>query len=235
MSNDPTRLSITEVSEQIKMGELSSVELVESSLANINQYNDKLNAFITIPDNILKAAKDADTELKAGKYRGPLHGIPIGIKDLIDTEGILTTYGSILYKDNIPNQDATVITRLKEAGAILLGKTNTHEFALGVTTDNEHYGATKNPWDLDRVPGGSSGGSAAATAAHLCFASLGSDTGGSVRIPAAFCGLVGLKPTYGRISLNGVYPLATSLDHVGPLTRTVFDAAILLQAMAGFD
>lgn len=236
MANDPTLLSISEVSKQIEAGELSPVDLVELQLNKIEQLDEKLNAFVTVvPELAKKAAKEAETEIRSGKYRGPLHGIPIGIKDIIDTKGIVTTIGSSIFKNNIPNQDATVVKRLIKAGAILIGKTNTHEFALGVTTNNLHYGPTKNPWDHERVPGGSSGGSAAATAANLCFAALGSDTGGSVRIPSAFCGIVGLKPTYGRVSLHGVFPLATSLDHVGPLTRTVEDAAILLQEMAGFD
>jgi aspartyl-tRNA(Asn)/glutamyl-tRNA(Gln) amidotransferase subunit A len=236
MVNDPTLLSISEASKLIEAGELSPVNLVELQLNKIERLDGKLNAFITVvPELAKKAAKEAEMEIRAGKYRGPLHGIPIGIKDIIDTKGIVTTIGSSIFKDNVPNRDATVVKRLTKAGAVLIGKTNTHEFALGVTTNNLHYGATRNPWDLERVPGGSSGGSAAATAANLCFAALGSDTGGSVRIPSAFCGIVGLKPTYGRVSLHGVFPLATSLDHVGPLTQTVEDAAILLQEIAGFD
>lgn len=236
MVNDPTLLSISEASKQIEAGELSPVDLVELQLHRIEQLDGKLNTFITVvPELAKKSAKEAETEIRAGKYRGPLHGIPIGIKDIIDTKGIVTTMGSSIFKNNIPIQDATVVKRLTKAGAVLIGKTNTHEFALGVTTNNVHYGPTRNPWNLERIPGGSSGGSAAATAAHLCFAALGSDTGGSVRIPSAFCGVVGLKPTYGRVSLHGVFPLATSLDHVGPITRTVEDAAILLQEMAGFD
>jgi aspartyl-tRNA(Asn)/glutamyl-tRNA(Gln) amidotransferase subunit A len=236
MVNDPTLLSISKASTLIEAGELSPVDLVEVQLQKIEQLNGALNAFVTVvPDVARKAAKEAAAEIRAGQYRGPIHGIPIGIKDIIDTNGIRTTMGSSLFQNNIPRRDATVVQRLTQAGAVLLGKTNTHEFALGVTTNNVHYGPTRNPWDLERVPGGSSGGSAAATASHLCFAALGSDTGGSIRIPSAFCGLVGLKPTYGRVSLQGVFPLATSLDHVGPLTRTVEDAAIILQAIAGFD
>ena len=236
MADDPTLLSIAEVSEKIETGEISPVELVEHSLAKIERLDDKLNAFVTVvPERARQAAKEAEAEIRAGKYRGPLHGIPIGIKDLIDTKETVTTYGSIIYKDNIPQRDATVVIRLKKAGCIVLGKLNLDEFAFGISTNNLHYGPTRNPWNLDLIPGGSSGGSAAATAAHLCFAALGSDTGGSIRIPAAFCGLVGVKPTYGRVSLQGVFPLATRLDHVGPITRTVTDAAILLQEMAGFD
>jgi aspartyl-tRNA(Asn)/glutamyl-tRNA(Gln) amidotransferase subunit A len=236
MAKDPTLLSIAEAAQQIEAGDLSPVDLVELHLRKIEARDGQLNAFITVvPDVAKKAAQAAETEIRAGKYRGPLHGIPIGIKDIMDTKGIRTTMGSSIFQDNIPLQDATVVKRLRKAGAVLIGKTNTHEFALGVTTNNVHYGPTRNPWDLERVPGGSSGGSAAATAAHLCSAALGSDTGGSIRIPAAFCGIVGLKPTYGRVSLHGVFPLATSLDHVGPLTRTVEDAAIVLQELAGFD
>ncbi|MFQ6125711.1 MAG: amidase [Candidatus Heimdallarchaeota archaeon] len=236
MADVPIFLSIAKISEQIKTGEISPVELVEQLLARIEQLNIKLNTFVTIDfDRVKQAAKKAEKEIRVGKYRGPLHGIPIGIKDLIDTAGIVTTYGSAIYRNNIPNKDAMVVKRLKRAGAIPFFKTNTHEFALGITTNNLHFGPTRNPWNFDLIPGGSSGGSAAATAAHLCFAALGSDTGGSIRIPAAFCGLVGLKPTYGRVSLQGVFPLATSLDHVGPITKTVEDAAILLQVLAGFD
>ncbi len=236
MANDPILLSISELSEQIKTGVISPVEIVEQILTRIEQLDVKLNAFVTIDtEKARQTAKEAEKEIRNGKYRGPLHGIPIGIKDLIDTKDIVTTYGSIIYKNNIPNKDATVVRRLKQAGAIPFFKTNTHEFALGFTTNNLHYGPTRNPWNIDLIPGGSSGGSAAATAAHLCFAALGSDTGGSIRVPAAFCGLVGLKPTYGRVSLQGIFPLATSLDHVGPITKTVDDAAILLQILAGFD
>ncbi len=236
MVHDPTLLSIAEASTLIEAGDLSPVDLVDAQLQKIEERNRTLNAFITVvPARARQAAQDAEAEIRAGQYRGPLHGIPLGIKDIIDTQGIITTMGSRIFHDHVPPRDATVVDRLTRAGAVLLGKTNTHEFAFGVTTNNAYFGPTRNPWDRARVPGGSSGGSAAATAAHLCFAALGSDTGGSIRIPAAFCGLVGLKPTYGRVSLHGVFPLATTLDHVGPLTRTVEDAAILLQALAGYD
>jgi aspartyl-tRNA(Asn)/glutamyl-tRNA(Gln) amidotransferase subunit A len=179
MVKDPTLLSITEASKLIEAEELSPVDLVECQLDKIEQQDRKLNSFVTLaPELARKAAKKAEIEIRAGKYRGPLHGIPIGIKDIITTKGIITTIGSRIFKEQIPNHDATVVHRLIKAGAILIGKTNTHEFALGVTTNNEHYGPTRNPWNIERVPGGSSGGSAAATAAHLCFAALGSDTGG---------------------------------------------------------
>jgi aspartyl-tRNA(Asn)/glutamyl-tRNA(Gln) amidotransferase subunit A len=234
--DDPTLLSITEVSEKIRLGEFSPIELVNLSLEKIEKLDERLNSFTYFAKKQAKqAAKKAEVEIRSGKYRGPLHGVPIGVKDIIDVEGMITTNGSSIFRKNFRREDAFVVQRLREAGAIIIGKTNTHEFALGVTTNNPHYGATRNPWNLDLIPGGSSGGSAAATSAHLCFAALGSDTGGSIRIPAAFCGLVGLKPTYGRVSLNGVFPLATVFDHVGPITRTVADSAILLQYMAGFD
>jgi aspartyl-tRNA(Asn)/glutamyl-tRNA(Gln) amidotransferase subunit A len=236
MSDDFIKLSISQVSEKIMNMEVSPLELVESCLTEIERINQKINAFVTVDNReVIKAAKIATKEIKSGNYRGPLHGIPIGVKDIIDTKGIRTTNGSAIFEKHIPQVDATVINRLKKAGAIIIGKTNTHEFAFGVTTNNPHYGSTKNPWNVKLIPGGSSGGSAAATAANLCYGALGSDTGGSIRIPAAFCGTVGLKPTYGRVSLYGVFPLATTFDHVGPITKTVEDAAILLNDIAGFD
>jgi aspartyl-tRNA(Asn)/glutamyl-tRNA(Gln) amidotransferase subunit A len=173
--------------------------------------------------------------MAAGRWRGPLHGVPIGVKDIFDTAGVRTTHGSSFYRDNVPSQDAESVRRLKEAGAVLIGKCNTHEFAAGSTTNNPWYGATRNPWALDRSPGGSSGGSGAAVAAFLCPGATGTDTGGSIRGPAACCGIVGLKPTYGRVSIRGIYPNAVSLDHAGPLTRTARDAGLLLGAMAGYD
>ena len=173
--------------------------------------------------------------MQHGRWRGPLHGIPIALKDLIDTAGVKTTAASALFKDRIPQEDATVVLRLKGAGAVLLGKLNMHEFAYGGTSVPSYYGRVSNPWDVERIAGGSSGGPAAAVSAGLCYAALGSDTGGSIREPAAFCGIVGLKPTYGRVSNRGVIPLAWSLDHIGPMTRTVADSAIVLQAIAGYD
>jgi len=236
MPEDPLSLTILELADRIRRRELSPVELAEHSLDRINQVNVVLNAFVTVSvDHARQAAKMAEEQIRNGRYRGPLHGVPIGIKDIIDTSGIRTTYGSSIFRENVPLQDATVVSRLKDAGAIILGKTNTHEFALGVTTDNLHYGPTKNPWAPDRIPGGSSGGSAAAVASYMCYAATGTDTGGSIRIPAAFCGLVGLKPTYGLVSTKGVFPLAIGFDHVGPITRSVADAALMLQTMAGFD
>ena len=176
-----------------------------------------------------------DAEQRRGNWRGPLHGIPIALKDNMDTAGIRTTAASELFKDRVPPEDAEVVRRVKGAGAILVGKTNLHEFAYGGSSSVSYFGPVRNPWALERVPGGSSGGSAAATAANLCFGSLGTDTAGSVRIPASYCGLVGLKPTYGRVSNRGVVPLSWTLDHIGPLCRKVEDAALLLGVIAGFD
>ncbi len=195
-----------------------------------------LNAFITVTADLARAQADqAAREIAAGRYRGPLHGVPVSLKDLIDTRGIRTTSGSRILADRVPAHDATVTVRLREAGAVLLGKAALHEFAYGITNNNPHFGPTCNPWGVDRIPGGSSGGSAAAVAAGLGCASIGTDTGGSIRIPAALCGVVGLKPSYGRVSRHGVFPLSWSLDHPGPLARTVEDAAIVLQAIAGPD
>ena len=183
-------------------------------------------------DSALAQALEADAEIHAGRWRGPLHGIPIGLKDLIDTAGVKTTCGSALFAERVPTEDAEVVRRLKNAGAVLIGKQNLQEFAWGGTSASSYFGPVHNPWDVDRIAGGSSGGSAAAVASGMCFAAIGTDTGGSVREPAAFCGIVGLKPTYGRVSLRGVFPLSQSLDHVGPLCRTVTDAGLVLQAIA---
>jgi aspartyl-tRNA(Asn)/glutamyl-tRNA(Gln) amidotransferase subunit A len=205
-------------------------------LARIEALNPSLNAFITVTaESAMAEAQRAESEVQHGRWRGPLHGIPIALKDLIDTAGVKTTAASALFKDRVPQEDATVVVRLKEAGAVLLGKLNMHEFAYGGTSMTSYYGRVSNPWDLERIAGGSSGGPAAAVAAGLCYAALGSDTGGSIREPAAFCGIVGLKPTYGRVSNRGVIPLVSSLDHIGPMTRTVADSAIMLQVIAGYD
>ncbi|MEK7219649.1 MAG: amidase, partial [candidate division NC10 bacterium] len=231
-----TRLSIAEAGEQLRRRALSPVELTRAYLDRIQRSDGDLLAYITVlPGEALAAATAAEREIARGNYLGPLHGIPIALKDLVLTRGIRTTCGSRILADWVPDTDATVTTRLAEAGAILLGKLNMHEFAYGPTGVNPHYGTSRNPWDCQRMPGGSSSGSAVAVAAGLCAGALGTDTGGSVRIPAALCGLVGLKPTYGRVSRAGVIPLAWSLDHVGPMTRTVTDAALLLQVLAGRD
>jgi len=228
--------SIEEVARLYRQRKLSPVELTKLMLARIEQLNPKINAYISVTAELAIAqAKKTESELfgprrrKGRRDRGPLHGIPMSLKDNIYTKGIRTTAGSKILKDFIPQHDAEVWARLQEAGAILLGKTNLHEFAYGVTTNNPHYGPTRNPWDLARIPGGSSGGSAAALAAGLCYGSIGTDTGGSIRIPASLCGIVGLKPTLGRVSVEGVIPLSPKLDCVGPLARTVHDAALLLE------
>ena len=204
--------------------------------SRIDALNPTLNAFTTVAhDRARTEAKAAEDEIAAGRIRGPLHGVPIGVKDIIDTAGVRTTQGSSFFRDNVPEEDAECVRRLRDAGAIMIGKCNTAEFAAESATKNPHHGACHNPWDIARVPGGSSGGSAAAVAARMVPGALGTDTGGSVRGPAAICGVVGMKPTYGRIGVRGVYPNAPSLDHVGPLTRTVADCALLLQAIAGHD
>ncbi|MGH2499301.1 MAG: amidase, partial [Candidatus Limnocylindria bacterium] len=215
---------------------VSPLELVDACLARIEGLEGRLNAVITLTaDAARRRARELERELRAGRDRGPLHGIPIALKDLYETAGVRTTAGSRILAESVPARDAAAVERLRAAGAISLGKLNLHELAFGVTNDNPHYGATRNPWALDRSPGGSSGGSAAALAAGYCYGALGSDTGGSIRIPASLCGVVGLKPTYGRVSLRGVVPLAWTLDHAGPLARRVRDAAILLRAIAGYD
>jgi aspartyl-tRNA(Asn)/glutamyl-tRNA(Gln) amidotransferase subunit A len=216
--------------------ELSPVEAAETVLDRVEKFDRQLNSFITpLRDQAMAQARAAEREILDGHYRGPLHGIPIAAKDLYYTKGIRTTAGSKILADFIPTYDATVIARLQDAGAILIGKLNMHEFARGATNSSSLIGGCYNPWDTLRVTGGSSGGSGAALAAGLCYGALGSDTGGSIRIPAAFCGVVGLKPTYGRVSRHGVFPLSWSLDHVGPMARTVADAALMLQVIAGHD
>lgn len=228
--------SITDASGLLRRKEISPVELTTSCLRRIEELNPQINAFITVLDeSALAEARVAEAEIFAGNWRGPLHGIPIGLKDLIDTAGIRTTCGSALFADRIPSEDAEVVRRLKNAGAILIGKQNMQEFAWGGTSASSYFGPVRNPWDTERIAGGSSGGSAAAVAAGMCFGAIGTDTGGSVRQPAAFCGIVGLKPTFGSVSMRGVFPLSPSLDHVGPLCRNVADTALLLQVIGGFD
>jgi aspartyl-tRNA(Asn)/glutamyl-tRNA(Gln) amidotransferase subunit A len=235
-SHELAFLSVAEASALVKLRKVSPLELTRACLARIDTFNASLNAFITVTaESALTDARHAESEVQHGRWLGPLHGIPIALKDLIDTAGVRTTGASALFKDRIPAEDASVVQRLKSVGAILLGKLNMQELAYGGTSVPSFYGRVSNPWDLSRITGGSSGGSAAAVAAGLCCAALGSDTGGSIREPAALCGIVGLKPTYGRVSNRGVIPLSWSLDHIGPLTRTVVDSAILLQAIAGYD
>ena len=231
-----TDLMISEAGDLLARKEISPVELTQAHLERIEKLDPLLNCFITrTPEAALQRARRAEDELLRGERKGPLHGIPFGLKDLYETRGVRTTCGSLFWADYIPEADASVVEKIYQAGAVNLGKLNMHEIALGLTNVNPHYGACRNPWDLDRVPGGSSGGSAAALAAGLCLASLGSDTGGSIRVPAALCGVVGLKPTYGRVSLRGVFPLSWNLDHAGPMARSVRDVAILLQVIAGYD
>lgn len=229
-------LSLTSAVSLIRRHELSPVELVRAVLNRIDAFGKSTNAYIGwYPEEALQRARKAEDSLATRHALGPLHGIPVAVKDLFFTAGLPTTAGTRILKNFVPAEDGAVIRRLREAGAILLGKLNLHELAYGVTSDNPHFGPVRNPWNLHRIAGGSSGGSAAAVAASLCLASLGTDTGGSIRIPAACCGVVGLKPTYGRVSRNGIFPLAWSLDHVGPITRGVEDAALLLGVLAGAD
>lgn len=233
---DLSGLTVAHASHAIQAREISPVELTDAYLRRIEQLNPRINAYITVTAERARAdAKRATEELSAGRSRGPLHGIPVALKDLYETAGIRTTGGGKIHADHIPAADCTAARRLRDAGTILLGKLNTHEYAYGGTTNNPHYGATRNPWNLEHIPGGSSGGSGAAIAAGLATATLGTDTGGSIRMPASACGVVGMKPTYGRVSKAGVLPLSYLFDHAGPLTRTVEDAALLLNAIAGYD
>ena len=229
-------LGAAELGRRLGRREVSPVEVARAHLARIEQLDAKLNAYLTVTaDRALAEAAAAEREIAAGQSRGPLHGVPLALKDLFDTAGVRTTAGSKILARNVPVRDAAVVERLRAAGLVLLGKTNLHEFAFGTTSNNPHYGPCRNPWDLERSPGGSSGGNGAALAAGLCAVSLGTDTGGSIRIPAGACGVVGLKPTLGRVSRRGVTPLAWSFDTVGPMTRTVEDAALLMNAIAGPD
>jgi aspartyl-tRNA(Asn)/glutamyl-tRNA(Gln) amidotransferase subunit A len=231
-----TRLTLVEAMEMLRRKAVSPVELVQAFIARIERLNPALNAFITVTaEQALQQAREAEAEIQRGHWRGPLHGMPLALKDLIDTAGIRTTAASAVFKDRIPGEDAEVVRRLKTAGAVLLGKLNMHEFAYGGTSVPSYYGPVRNPWNLARIAGGSSGGSAAAVAAGLCIAALGSDTAASIRQPAAYCGIVGLKPTLGRVSTRGVIPLSWSLDHIGPLCRSAMDAALLLETIAGHD
>ena len=229
-------LSITELSTLIGAGDLSPVAVTESALAAIEAHSDQLKAFIDVyRESALADARTAQAELASGHRRGPLHGIPTAVKDNIYISGKRTTMGSRIHGDFVPTADAGVTTRLARAGAVVVGKTNMHEYALGGTTDNPHWGTCRNPWNMTKTPGGSSGGSAVALATGMAAGALGTDTSGSIRIPAALCGIVGLKPTYGRVSRFGVFPEAWTLDHVGPMTRTVRDAALVLDVISGHD
>lgn len=227
-------MTILESADALRAKKVSSLELTNEALKKIASENPHINAFITVIADAARARASAmDAELSHGINRGPLHGIPIAHKDLVYTKGVKTTGGSKIFKDFVPDHDADIAINLDEAGSVLVGKTNLHEFAHGITSNNPHFGAVRNPWDTERVPGGSSGGSGAAVAAGIVPMATGTDTGGSIRIPASFCGVTGLKPTFGLISKRGVMPLGWTMDHMGPLTRTVRDAAVSYHAMGG--
>ncbi|HLC28271.1 MAG TPA: amidase [Dehalococcoidia bacterium] len=229
-------LSVAEAGRLIRRRELSPVELTQACLQRIERLDGRINAFITVTgEQAIAAARQVEAEIAGGSHRGPLHGIPVGLKDIFGVANVRMTGGSKILAENVATEDSVATARLKAAGAVFLGKLNLHEFAFGATGVNPHYGPARNPWDAERITGGSSSGSGAAVAGGECPAALGTDTGGSIRIPASLCGIVGLKPTYGRVSKRGVLPLSWSLDHVGPMTRTVADAAIVLQAIAGYD
>jgi aspartyl-tRNA(Asn)/glutamyl-tRNA(Gln) amidotransferase subunit A len=229
-------MTLLEAAAALRGRKVSSAELTSTALARIAELNPKLNAMLILMEESARAsARQADEELARGRDRGPLHGIPLAVKDVFETKGVRTTCGSKLFAENVPGRDAAVVEKLAEAGAVLVGKTGMHELAYGITSNNPHFGAVRNPRDPERIPGGSSGGSGSAVGSGMVFMAMGSDTGGSIRIPASFCGTVGLKPTSGRVSRYGVMPLDFSLDHMGPLTRSVKDAAVVLQVIAGYD
>jgi aspartyl-tRNA(Asn)/glutamyl-tRNA(Gln) amidotransferase subunit A len=234
-------LDLVQASQLLASGEFSPLELTRAYLERIDAFDGEINSFITLTaEEALQRAKQAEIERNQGSMPdgsplGSLHGIPIAIKDLYDTAGVRTTAGSKFWTDRVPENNAVVVDKLYKTGAVSLGKLNMHEIALGLTNVNPHFGPCRNPWDLERVTGGSSGGSGAALAAGLCMGSVGSDTGGSIRVPASLCGVVGLKPTYGRVSLRGVVPLSWNLDHAGPMARSVRDVAMLFQVIAGYD
>jgi aspartyl-tRNA(Asn)/glutamyl-tRNA(Gln) amidotransferase subunit A len=229
-------MRIGEAAAGLRARRFSAVDLATAAISRIDRLNPTMRAFITVTaEQALEQARQADRELAMGQDRGPFHGVPVALKDLFYTKGVPTTAGSKVYQNFLPEYNATVVEKLLAAGAVLLGKLNMHEFAYGITSANPHFGAVHNPWSPRHSPGGSSGGSAAAVATHMVFMAMGTDTGGSIRIPASFCGTVGLKPTYGRVSRFGVLPLGFSQDHMGPLTRSVRDAALALNAIAGHD
>jgi len=227
-------MTILEMDDALRAKKVSSLELTNETLRRIAQENSRLNAFITVVEESARARASAmDAELSHGIDRGPLHGVPFAHKDLVYTKGVRTTGGSKIFKDFVPDHDADIAVNLENAGAVMVGKTNLHEFAYGITSTNPHFGAVRNPWDTERIPGGSSGGSGAAVAAGILPFATGTDTGGSIRIPASFCGVTGLKPTFGLISKRGVMPLGWTMDHMGPITKTVRDAAVAFHAMGG--
>ncbi|MGH9977797.1 MAG: amidase, partial [Nitrososphaeraceae archaeon] len=228
--------SIKTISDRIRHGDLSPSELVEACLERIKKFDSSLGAFITIlEENARQDARAAEKQIKEGRYFGPLHGIPFSIKDVICAKGIRCTAGSKIMSDYVSRINATSVEKMKKAGAILIGTNNTHEFACGMTNVNPHYGSSKNPWNTSKLSGGSSGGSAVSVGAGMIPVSLATDTSGSIRVPSSLCGVVGLKPTYGRVSKYGIVDLAPSLDHVGCITRSAWDAAAVLQTIAGKD
>ena len=233
---DFLRMTISELAPRVRNKDISPVELTEAALAEADRLQPKLNSFITLlHDQAMAQARESESALSQGMYRGPLHGIPIGLKDNLATAGITTTVGSKVLENHVPEVDAEVVVRCRNAGAIFIGKENLEEFAAGATSNNPHYGAVHNPWRLDHIPGGSSGGGGANVASGITFASLGTDLGGSVRLPGTFCGVVGLKQTYGRVSQRGLMVTSFNGDHIGPMTRSVADSALMLQVLAGND
>lgn len=235
-TRDLTDLTIAEISRLIRALDVSPVDLARACLERIERLDGELNAFITVTgERALADAGSAEREIAAGRWRGPLHGVPIALKDLIDTEGVRTTGASGVFEDRVPERDAHVTARLRAAGAVVLGKLNLHELAYGASSRVSRFGPVQNPWSPGHTAGGSSSGSAVAVATGMCYGAVGSDTGGSIRQPAAFANVVGLKPTYGLVSTRGVIPLSAYNDHVGPMTRTALDAALMLQVMAGYD
>lgn len=231
-----TQLELAEASQAVQKKEVSPLELTRACLERIERLNPELNAFITVTaESALNAARRAEAEIARGEWKGPLHGIPLAVKDLAETAGVRTTAASAVLKDYVPDADAEVVRRLRAAGAVLLGKLNLHEFAYGGSGIIGHFGPARNPWNTEHITGGSSSGSATAVAAGLCGGAIGTDTAGSIRLPSAFCGLTGHKPSYGLVSTRGIIPLSWSLDHVGPMARTAADAALLLQAIAHYD
>lgn len=236
MTKQLAEKSIGELAPLLESKEVSPVEVTEAVLKQVETYNEQTNAYIRVDaEDAQTSAKIAESEIMKGNYKGKLHGIPMALKDIFYVKDKVVTMGSKIHKDFMPSYSATVVEKLAEAGVIFTGTLNMHEYAWGGTNNNPHFGPCRNPWDLEKIPGGSSGGSGAAVAADMTIASLGTDTGGSIRIPSAVCGIVGLKPTHGRVSKHGVFPLSWSLDHAGPMTKTVTDAAILLECIAGFD
>ena len=226
--------TISETSAQVVRGQVSPIALLRECLQNIDRLNPTLNAFITVTaESALAEARQADDEIRSGHHRGPLHGIPVGLKDLIDTAGVRTTAASAVFRDRVPTEDADVVKKLRAAGAVIVGKQNLHEFAYGGSSLISYFGPVRNPVNPEFIAGGSSGGSAAAVASGMCFAAIGTDTAGSIRLPASLCGVVGLKPTYDLVSTRGIIPLSTSFDHAGPITRSVEDAAIVMDAITG--